>query len=356
MDVASREFPETKEQIEILKEFIISNPDSQEMKRALATKLVLEGYRYQKVQEILAVSSGFISKWVNAFRFAGLQGLKSRHQGTKGFLSKSERAEVVQWLIAQKAWDISELEVYLIDRYDVVFQSRQSYYQLLKEARITWQKGEQINPRHDEELTQKKNQEIAEMLERNRADIEAERLVVYIIDECHLLWNDICGYLWNLISNPLKIPILNPKERQTYYGALNLLTKEFILLTYPQGNGENTVSFVRHLQARHPQAKVLLIWDGATYHRGEEMRKFLAQSNDEMPPELWPITCERFAPYSPEENPVEAIWLQLKTLLRRFYRFGKNFKVVKHLFQLFVDLQLFNLPDFKNYDAFSRFI
>lgn len=156
MDVNSLEFPENKEQIEILKEFIRSNPDSQEMKRALATKLVLEGYRYQTVQQILAVSSGFISKWVNAFKFSGLQGLKSRHQGTKGFLSQSERAETIQWLIEQKAWDISELEVYLIDRYDVVFQSRQSYYQLLKESRITWQKGEQVNPRYDEELTQKK--------------------------------------------------------------------------------------------------------------------------------------------------------------------------------------------------------
>ena len=60
MDVTSLEFPETKEQIEILKEFIRSNPDSREMKRALATKLVLEGYRYQTVQQILAVSSGFI--------------------------------------------------------------------------------------------------------------------------------------------------------------------------------------------------------------------------------------------------------------------------------------------------------
>jgi transposase len=50
-----------------------------------------------------------------------------------------------------------------------------------------------------------------------------------------------------------------------------------------------------------------------------------------------------FAPYAPEENPVEAIWLQLKTLLRRFYRFGKNFNIVKRLFQMFVNLKLFSL-------------
>jgi transposase len=40
-----------------------------------------------------------------------------------------------------------------------------------------------------------------------------------------------------------------------------------------------------------------------------------------------------FAPYAPEENPLEAIWFQLKNLLRRFYRFGKNFKIINLLFE-----------------------
>lgn len=178
---------------------------------------------------------------------------------------------------------------------------------------------------------------------------------MYIIDECHLIWNDICGYLWNLIKNPHKISILNPKERQTYYGALDLFTQEFILIPQPTANGELTVEFVEKLIAKHPNSKILLIWDGASYHRGQVMKDFLTEQNQGVSPESWKITCIRFAPYAPQENPVEAIWLQLKTLLRRFYRFGRSFKIVKRLFQLFVDLKLFNLPNFLNYDAFSRF-
>jgi len=54
------------------------------------------------------------------------------------------------------------------------------------------------------------------------------------------------------------------------------------------------------------------------------MQKFLAKQNEGLAPSEWKITCELFAPYAPEENPVEAIWFQLKSLLRRFYRFGKN--------------------------------
>lgn len=347
--------PETEKQLEILKDLIKRNPKPQELKRALAVKLALEGYSYRSIQKILEVSVGFISKWKNAFEFGGIEGLKSRHQGSQSFLSRSEKEEVIDWLIQQEAWDISELETHLIERYDLVFKSRQSYYDILNKARITWQKGEQINPRHDPEATAKKNQEIAELLSNNRAEIESGKLIVYMLDECHLLWQDICGYLWNFSKNPIQIPLANPKERQTYYGALNLTSGEFILSPYPQGNGQWTVEFVQNLKARNPEARIFLIWDGASYHRGEEMKRFLAQQNQEMPPEKWSITCCLFAPYSPKENPVEAIWLQLKTLLRRFYRLGKSFKTVKRLFQLFVDYQLFNPPNLKNYDAFSQF-
>lgn len=202
-------------------------------------------------------------------------------------------------MIEQQAWDISDLEIYLIEKYNVVFQSRQSYYQLLKSARITWQKGEQINPRQSEELISKKNREIAELLEKNREEIEAGSVVVYIIDECHLLWNDICGYLWNLIKEPIKIPLLNFKERQTYYGALNLLTQEFILVPFKTANGELTVEFVKTLQTKNPAARILLIWDGASYHRGQEMKNFLSHQNEGLSPEEWKVTCCRFAPYAP---------------------------------------------------------
>ena len=154
--MTSRDNADSQEPIQLIKEFIKTNPDSQELKRALAVKLVLSGYRYRKTQEILSVSTGFISKWINAFKFGGVEALKSRYQGTKGYLSQSEKAKVREWLVEQQAWDISELEVYLIEEYDVVFKSRQSYYQLLKEAKISWQKGESVNPRYDEELTKKK--------------------------------------------------------------------------------------------------------------------------------------------------------------------------------------------------------
>jgi transposase len=104
------------------------------------------------------------------------------------------------------------------------------------------------------------------------------------------------------------------------------------------------------------ELKRALAIKGAIYHRGQEMQEFLAQQNEGLSPDEWRITCELFPVYAPEENPVEAIWLQLKSLLRRFYRFGKNFNIVKRLFQMFADLKLFSFPNPEKYNAFSQFI
>ena len=49
----------------------------------------------------------------------------------------------------------------------------------------------------------------------------------------------------------MEIPINNYKDRQTYYGALNLLEPDLILEKYSTGNnGENTVKFVENLQKK----------------------------------------------------------------------------------------------------------
>lgn len=47
-----------------LVEFIQSNPDPRELKRALAVQMVLKGYLYRQIDEILHVSDSFIAQMV----------------------------------------------------------------------------------------------------------------------------------------------------------------------------------------------------------------------------------------------------------------------------------------------------
>ncbi len=68
------------------------------------------------------------------------------------------------------------------------------------------------------------------------------------------------------------------------------------------------------------------------------------------------IDCTTLAATPRKGSTVEAIWFQLKNLLRRFYRFGKNFKIINFLFQFFAKYNLFKFPNLKRFDAFSQLI
>ena len=93
----------------------------------------------------------------------------------------------------------------------------------------------------------------------------------------------------------------------------------------------------------------MLIWDGASYHRSDEVKEFLASVNAEHEPDKWPITCIRFAPNAPEQNPVEDVWLQAKNFLRKFWPLCKSFTVVKWLFRFCTNHQKFDFPKLHQY-------
>ncbi len=58
--------------LEELTEFIQSNPYRRELKRAITVSMQLQGYKQGEIQEILSVSSGFISKWSQIFTMQGV--------------------------------------------------------------------------------------------------------------------------------------------------------------------------------------------------------------------------------------------------------------------------------------------
>ncbi|NEQ84743.1 MAG: transposase [Moorea sp. SIO2I5] len=138
-----------------LNEWINKNPDSRELKRALAVKFAINGWDYQSISEALNVSKSFISKWKKKFSTAGIEGLKLSYKGGKGYLTKKEKEEVINWLQKQYDWSLYELKFYLIEEYNVAFKSPSSYYYLIAKAKHNWQKNKKNNPDKEADLLDK---------------------------------------------------------------------------------------------------------------------------------------------------------------------------------------------------------
>lgn len=173
------------------------------------------------------------------------------------------------------------------------------------------------------------------------------------MDECHLVWRDVCGYVWGKTDQRIEVPVVNERQKQTYFGALNLCSGAFWLQPYEKGNSEFTIAFVPSLLAAYPECRIALIWDGASYHRSQALRDYLESVNQGLEQSDWKITCIRLAPNAPEQNPVEDIWLQAKQLIREFYHLCKSFRVAKQLFELVTPHQTFDFPKISMYGAFS---
>jgi putative transposase len=56
----------------------------------------------------------------------------------------------------KNSWNLAELQAYIEAEYEVVFDSKQSYYTLFEQAGINWKKTQKRNPKADRELVEKK--------------------------------------------------------------------------------------------------------------------------------------------------------------------------------------------------------
>jgi transposase len=190
-------------------------------------------------------------------------------------------------------------------------------------------------------------------LAARRAKIESGKLVVLFQDECHLLWGDVCGYVWGARNQRVEVPMTNERERQTYYGAVNLATGQCFVQPYAGGNGEMTVEYLHELIRQLPDVQIVMIWDGASYHRSGLVKTFLASVNQGLESEDWRVTCLQFAPNDPTQNPIEDIWLYAKRWLRECYHQCKDFTSVKTIFELAIKGRIFDFPKLNRLGKFS---
>jgi putative transposase len=236
-------------------ENIISNSkDSREVKRALAVKMIIKGFLVKEIELILQVKRSFISKWKLIYETEGAPALLLKYKGKQSYLTPDLRKKVLAFITQKNTFSVEELRDYLEENYNVVYKSKQSYYDLLKDAGLSWKRTEfedkvflqktlssKVNPKRNDDLVEQKRQEIQKMLEERREEIESGKLAVLLADECHLLSGDTIGYVWGKRNEQTEVPIVNQKERQTYYGAVDYFSGEFFLKAYPQGNGKYTV-------------------------------------------------------------------------------------------------------------------
>lgn len=104
-----------------------------------------------------------------------------------------------------------------------------------------------------------------------------------------------CPEPWRPIA-----PAMVSQEYTYAYAALSPADGHMDSLILPHVNGNCMQIFLDEIAARHPDKRIVMILDGAGWHKNQSVP---------LPPNL---TLVFLPPYSPELNPVEHLWDDLR--------------------------------------------
>jgi transposase len=86
-------------------------------------------------------------------------------------------------------------------------------------------------------------------------------------------------------------------------------------------DGVSAAQLLTKIEARNPDKRIIhVIWDNAAYHKGPDVRAFLART-------ACRIHLIQLPPYCPHLNPIERLWAVLHQYIthNRYYRSQKHF-------------------------------
>ena len=135
-------------------------------------------------------------------------------------------------------------------------------------------------------------------------------------------------YCWCQRGIRPSVPCHHIREYRYAYGAVEPQTGQSFFLVLPYCNTDCMNVFLRELSAAYPDDFILLVADGAIWHKSNGL---------EIPENL-----EIFAlpPYTPEMNPIEQIWAWLRLHGFRNEVFSTLSKVVDRLCETICSLSI----------------
>jgi len=168
-------------------------------------------------------------------------------------------------------------------------------------SELSWKKAKKLLGRADPE----RREAFVERLQGVLAGAQRDQHLLVYVDEAHIHLDADLGYGWAERGQRFWVASSSPglSARVSFYGLYLYNEGQVRLWSYPRANGEHTIDVLQRLRAEVPERKLIVLWDGAPYHRAQVVRE-IATTLD--------ITLMPLPGYSPDLMPVEALWRWLR--------------------------------------------
>jgi transposase len=284
--------------------------DLRTMKRINAVFAAAQEYSYPVIASILDVCEESIRLWVQAFLLKGPNGLESgKPPGRRAKLTKTQKRELDAIVTAGPpaagypgaCWR-SPMVQHIIQEKFGVFYSVHYITQLLRNMGFSYQKARFVSDHKDPEKRM-------EWLEKTWSEImkhaKEKHAAILFGDEASFPQWGTLTYTWAKRGQQPTIKTSGIRKGYKVFGLIDYFTGRFFY-TAQEGRLKSE-SYAEFLQSVLKKTKehIILIQDGARYHTSKAMQEFFEQHKDR-------LTVYQLPSYSPDFNPIEKLWKEIK--------------------------------------------
>ncbi len=205
---------------------------------------------------------------------------------TTGKLAEPKRA---------RRWTLRKLLCWTTDNLGVSC-ARETLRKVLRDADITWKKGKLLLARAPAGAREEFVTKIKSLLRAAHAG--KEKLI--FIDEAHIHQDADLGHTWARRGQRYYVSSTSPGlARVSFFGAYVYNDATIAIVPATRANATTTIDVLEYARAAFPDDKIRICWDGASYHRAEDVVERARELR---------ILLTPLPPYSPDFMPVEALW------------------------------------------------
>lgn len=270
----------------------------------------------EEVADIWGITVRTLYNWRNAFLAYGTKSLTaSRKKGCPAKLSERQKEELKQIVLdgPQKAgfsrgtWTAAMIRDVIEKKYKVSFNPRY-VCDLLKQIGLSYQKGKYISDKYDsEDRVLWKNETWPSIMQRAKQE---EAVILFEDEVGFALWGSL-GYTWGLAGKQPLVKTTGRRKNLKAFGVIDYFTGRFVFQT--EENKLNSSSYINFLKKvlRRFSGKIILIHDGAPYHKSKATKEFMDSQER--------LETVRLPSYSPEFNIIEHLWKKAKAKTHNIY-------------------------------------
>jgi transposase len=280
------------------------------VKRILSILLLCKDHLVSDVAELLNISAQTVRDWLKKYFLQGIHGLRSgKSPGRPSKLTKSQR-KILSEIITDgpeksgfqgACWRTPMLQHLIQEKFGVFFNVRY-ISELLHNMGFSFQKAKFVASKQDEKARK-------EWLEQTWPEImrlaNLKNSYVLFGDEASFPQWGTLSYTWAPIGEQPVIQTCGTRRGYKVFGLIDYFTGRFFSKGHEgKLNADSYIEFLHDVLSK-TRKHIILIQDGAPYHRSKKVKDFFAKHKDR-------LTVFKLPSYSPDYNPIEKLWKKIK--------------------------------------------